>query len=145
MTVRVTRSFTVALSLERVWDLLSDPEKRAEAISVVDGYEYSGDGEEMIWYLSLPVPGIRKHIEVRTRDIERDPPNYVQFEGHSRVMDVMGEHDITDVEGGSRIENQFVVEGSLPGVERFFKRSLDSELDNIRDQLVTVVEDPGID
>lgn len=139
MTVRVTRTFTVALSLERVWELLSDPEKRAEAISVVDGYEYSEDGEEMIWYLSLPVPGIKKRIEVRTRDIERDPPNYVQFEGQSRVMNVIGEHNITAVDGGTRIENEFVVEGKIPGVERFFKRGLDTELENIRQQLVTVV------
>jgi len=47
-------------------------------------------------------------------------------------MDVTGEHEIVETDDGARLENAFVVNGKLPGVERFFKRNLDSELENLQ-------------
>jgi len=46
-------------------------------------------------------------------------------------MRVIGEHDLEPLDGGTRLTNQFTVEGKVPGVERFFKRNLDGELDNL--------------
>lgn len=46
-------------------------------------------------------------------------------------MRVVGEHDLEAVDGGTRLTNRFTVEGKVPGVERFFKRNLDAELDNL--------------
>ncbi len=132
MTVRVSRTFTVPLSQDDAWELLSDPAKRAEAISVVDSYESNDAGNnEMTWHVKLPIPAVNSTIAVETADLERDPPNFVKFEGRSRMMQVIGEHELTAVDDGTRIVNRFAVDGSVPGLERFFKRNLDDELDNI--------------
>jgi hypothetical protein len=47
-------------------------------------------------------------------------------------MRVTGEHTIETVaDDQCRLENEFIVDGRLPGVERFFKRNLDRELKNL--------------
>lgn len=146
MTVRVTRTFDVTLPIQQVWNLLSDPENRAQAISVVERYELESDGGgEATWYLSLPIPALDSTLAVRTRDLERNPPKYVKFEGRSRVMNVIGEHELTETADGTRIENRFVVESRVPGLERFFKRNLDAELQNIKDMVERHVEDATVE
>ncbi|KDE59832.1 polyketide cyclase [Halostagnicola sp. A56] len=133
MTVRVDRSFEVEATPERVWEFISDPENRARAISVVSEYTIDDEaGREATWHVELPIPLVRQTITVETEDVTRAPPNEVAFVGRSKVMDVKGEHEITPTETGARLENQFVVDGKLPGVETFFKRNLDDELENLR-------------
>ncbi|SFS76831.1 SRPBCC family protein [Halostagnicola kamekurae] len=133
MTVRVDRSFEVDATPERVWEFISDPENRARAISVVSEYTIDDEaGREATWHVELPIPLVRQTITVETEDVTRAPPNEVAFVGRSKVMDVKGEHEITQTETGARLENQFVVDGKLPGVETFFKRNLDDELENLR-------------
>lgn len=130
MVVDVERTFEVDAPIEEVWELISDPQKRAEAISVVENY--SVEGEEFIWQLELPIPVVSGTIAVRTQDVRRDPPNYVKFVGRSRVMEVTGEHILKPTDsGGCFVRNRFVVNGKVPGVEKFFKRSIDEELDNL--------------
>ncbi|WP_336036887.1 CoxG family protein [Halobacterium yunchengense] len=130
MTVRVERTFDVSASPEEVWAFISDPEQRAAAISVVDSYER--DGDTTIWHVRLPIPVVRSTIEVETRDVEVRPPEYVKFVGKSRVFSVTGEHEVAAADGGSRVTNTFVVDGGVPGVERFFRRNLDEELDGLQ-------------
>ncbi|MFA9415243.1 SRPBCC family protein [Natrinema sp. HArc-T2] len=133
MTVRVDRSFDVAASPERVWEFIADPANRARAISVVETYTVEDqEGRRVTWQVSLPIPLIRKTVRVDTEDVTRRPPEYVKFVGKSKVMRVTGEHTIVETDAGSRLENHFVVDGKLPGVEKFFKRNLDSELENLR-------------
>lgn len=129
MVTEVERTFRVDAPVEDVWELIADPEVRARAISIVDSYEM--DGDELVWHLKLPIPGIRRTISVRTRDVERDDPRFVQFVGRSKVMDVRGEHELSPSNGGSTVRNRFVVEGKLPGIERFFERNIDDEMDNL--------------
>jgi carbon monoxide dehydrogenase subunit G len=130
MTVRVERTIEIAAPPERVWEFIADPGKRARPISVVDSFEVHDD-THATWHLSLPLPLVNRTITVETEDTERDPPNHVEFVGRSRVMRVVGEHDLEAVGEGTRLTNRFTVEGKLPGVERFFKRNLDDELDNL--------------
>lgn len=130
MTVRVERTFDLSVSPEDVWAFISDPEKRASAISVVDSYEHEGD--TTTWHVRLPIPVVRSTIAVETRDVEQDPPRYVRFVGKSHIFNVTGEHEIEDRDGGSRLLNRFVVDGKMPGVETFFKRNLDDELEELR-------------
>jgi carbon monoxide dehydrogenase subunit G len=130
MTVRVERTFDVSAPPEDVWAFISDPEQRAAAISVVDSYER--DGDTTTWHVRLPIPVVRKTISVETRDVEVDAPRYVKFAGKSRVFDVTGEHEVEPADGGSRVTNRFVVDGKVPGVERFFERNLDDELDELQ-------------
>ena len=142
MTVRVDRSFELNATSEEVWAFISDPAKRAGAISVVDEFELrTEDGREATWHVSLPIPMVRRTVRVDTRDVKREPPSYVEFTGTSKVMNVVGKHRIEEVEGGCELVNEFVVDGKLPGVERFFKRNLDGELENLertlRDELHT--------
>ncbi|WP_226481571.1 SRPBCC family protein [Natrinema amylolyticum] len=133
MTVRVDRSFEVAASPERVWEFIADPANRARAISVVQEYSVDdSDGRRVTWQVKLPIPLVRKTVTVNTEDVTRRPPEYVKFVGKSKVMEVTGEHEIVDTEDGTRLENHFVVDGKLPGVEKFFKRNLDSELRNLQ-------------
>lgn len=140
MVTDVERTFHVDAPVEDVWELIADPEVRAKAISVVDSYDVNGD--ELVWHLELPIPALRRTIAVRTRDVERDEPRFVQFVGRSKVMDVRGEHELTATNGGCSVRNQFVVEGKFPGVERFFKSNIDGEIDNL---LVYVSESLGLD
>lgn len=129
MTVRVSRTFEFDAPPERVWEFIADPGKRAAAISVVEGYE--SDGTTATWHVRLPIPLISSTITVETRDIEREPPRHVKFVGRSRALEVTGEHTIEETDHGCRLHNEFVVEGQLPGVEHFFQRRLDRELDNL--------------
>jgi hypothetical protein len=46
-------------------------------------------------------------------------------------MRVQGEHELEATDTGCRLHNRFVVDGKVPGLERFFKRNLDDELTNI--------------
>ncbi|WP_318569818.1 SRPBCC family protein [Salinigranum marinum] len=132
MTVRVQRTFEFDAPGERVWEFISDPGKRAEAISVVERFEVGESGDRATWHITLPIPVISQTAEVETRDVVVDPPQYVKFVGKSRVMRVTGEHTVERVDDSScRLVNEFVVDGRLPGVERFFKKNLDRELRNL--------------
>lgn len=134
MTVRVERTFELSVSPEDVWAFISDPEKRADAISVVDSY--TSDGDTTTWHVELPIPVVRSTIDVKTRDVEVDAPTFVKFVGKSGIFNVTGEHEIHEVEGGgSTLTNRFVVDGKVPGVEQFFKRNLDGELDRLQRKL----------
>ncbi|WP_410765011.1 SRPBCC family protein [Haloferax sp. DFSO60] len=140
MTVRVRRTFEFDAPVEEVWTFISDPAKRADAISVVERFDVSSDGRRATWHIALPIPLIRSTVEVETEDVELDEPRFVRFVGRSRVMRVTGEHTIEETEGGSRLINEFIVDGKLPGVETFFERNLDRELDNLEHALRTEVE-----
>ena len=133
MTVRVERTVDLPAERERVWAFLTDPAKRAGAISVVDDFDIHDEaGRKATWYLDLPVPLLRNALAIETQDVERDEPRYVKFTGRSRAMNVVGEHELEETEGGTRLTNRFTVEGRLPGVESFFERNLDGELENLR-------------
>ena len=137
MTVRAERVFHLAAPIETVWEFLADPARRASPISVVEEFELTEEGAT--WHVSLPIPVIDRTIAVETRDIERDPPRYVEFVGRSRAFRVTGSHELDSEDGGTRVTNTFVVEGRLPGVERFFRRRLDGELQNLEDAIEAAV------
>lgn len=130
MTVEVERTFELAAPREDVWEFISDPEKRAAPISVVKDYEETGD-RTAVWHVKVPVPMVDRTIAIETRDTDRREPEYVRFVGRSKVLNVVGEHELEAVEGGTRLTNRFTVDGKLPGIERFFKKNLDAELDNL--------------
>jgi carbon monoxide dehydrogenase subunit G len=130
MTVRVERTFELDAPPEEVWEFIADPGKRAEPISVVESFDIH-DETRATWHISLPIPLVNRTISVETEDTERDPPTHIEFVGRSRVLRVVGEHDLEAVDGGTRLHNRFTVEGKMPGVERFFERNLDEELDNL--------------
>ena len=132
MTVRVGRTFEFEAPVDDVWAFIADPEKRADAISVVDDYDlHAEDGRRATWHVRLPIPMLDATVTVETEDVTRDPPRYVEFVGRSRAFNVTGEHTIEGTPEGSRLHNEFTVDGALPGVERFFKRNFDDELDNL--------------
>ena len=130
MTVRVSRTFEFDVPGERIWEFIADPEKRAGAISVVDSFDIH-DEQRATWHVQLPIPLINSTVKVETQDVLREPPTRVKFEGRSKALRVTGEHTITETDGGCKLKNEFVVDGKLPGVEQFFKRNLDAELDNL--------------
>lgn len=145
MTVTVDRTFSFAESPAAVWAFIADPAKRAGAISVVERYEVDDDanGDEGTWHVRLPIPVVQKTTAVETRDVERREGEYVKFVGRSKVMRVMGEHEIVPTEEGCDLVNRFRVEGKLPGVETYFKRNLDGELDNLEAALREELELPA--
>ena len=132
MTVRVERTFTFDAPAEQVWEFIADPAKRAEAISVVESYEVADDaGREATWHVSLPIPGVGATVAIETEDVERDPPHRVKFVGKSTALRVTGTHTIETDGETTTLHNEFVVDGRLPGVERFFKKNFEAELDNL--------------
>jgi len=136
MTVRIERAFELDAPLEAVWSFIADPGKRADPISVVERYELGEEGEAT-WHLSLPLPMVNRTIAVETTETDRERPRYVRFVGRSKVMRVVGEHELESPDDGqrTRLTNRFVVDGRLPGVERFFERNFDTELDNLEDAI----------
>jgi len=56
-------------------------------------------------------------------------------------MRVVGEHSLGERDDDTQLTNRFVVDGKLPGVERFFKRNLETEFDNLER---TLHEDLGL-
>lgn len=143
MTVRVRRAFEFDAPPDRIWDFISDPGKRASAISVVESYEVEEGSNRATWEVSLPIPFTNTTATVETEDVEFDPPRHVKFVGKSKVMRVTGEHTIEAIDGGTKLLNLFVVDGRVPGVERFFKRNLDRELKNLEAALRREVESPA--
>ena len=142
MTVRVERTFEFDAARDDVWDFIADPEKRARPISVVDEFEVTGDRTAR-WHVRLPIPVIRRTIAVDTEDEEVDPPRFVRFVGRSKVFRVVGEHELTELDGGrTSLRNRFMVDGRVPGVERFFERNLDAELENLQE---AIAADLGIE
>lgn len=140
MTTRLERSFVIDAEPASVWEFIADPEARANAISVVSGWREEGDS--FVWDVSLPIPFVSQTVPVRTREVERVEGERVKFVGDSSVMQVTGEHVLSAVEtGGTKVVNRFEVDGKLPGVERFFKRNLDSELDNLERALRFTLSD----
>ena len=139
MTIRVQREMTVEAPPERVWAFIADPNRRAAPISVIEDWTVHDDGSAT-WHVALPIPLIDRTVTVETKDVERRPEEFVKFTGKSRVMRVVGEHELEPVDGGTRLTNTFVVEGRFPGVERFFERNLDRELANLEDALRTDLE-----
>ncbi len=136
MTVRAERTFDLAIPPDRVWEFIADPGNRARSISVVTDYTIKNDdATHVTWHVELPIPLVRRTIAIETEDVSRQEPTYVRFVGRSKVMDVTGEHEIAPNNGGSILANRFTVEGKLPGVEKFFKRNLDAELENLRRDL----------
>jgi carbon monoxide dehydrogenase subunit G len=134
MTVRVERTVRLDAPREKVWEFISDAEKRASPISVVEDFELVDD-RRANWFLRLPIPVINRTIRVETEERKRDPPKFVEFVGKSKVMRVVGTHKLAEDGDGTELMNRFVVEGKLPGVERFFKRNMDAEFDNLEDAL----------
>ncbi|WP_338728021.1 SRPBCC family protein [Haladaptatus sp. DJG-WS-42] len=137
MTVRVAETFELPATPARVWEFIADPAKRAEYISVVDSYTIDNkEGTKATWQISIPIPFIDKTVPVRTEDVKREEPRFIKFVGKSSVMHVVGEHELTETETGTQLANRFVVEGKVPGVERFFKRNLSKELSNLEAALL---------
>jgi carbon monoxide dehydrogenase subunit G len=131
MTVRVERTFELAAPPADVWAFIADPRKRAEPISVVQEFEVTGE-HTAIWHVKLPIPYTDRTIAVETEDTRVEEPTYVEFVGRSKAMNVQGEHTLEPSEdGGTRLVNRFVVDGKVPGVERYFKGKLDEELENL--------------
>ncbi|WP_433624515.1 SRPBCC family protein [Halomicrococcus sp. NG-SE-24] len=141
MTVRVERTFDLAVPPEKVWDFISDPARRADAISVVADYDVEGD--RATWHIELPIPLMNQTIPVETEDVTREDSRYVKFVGRSSAMHVVGEHEIEPTDDGCRLVNRFVVDGRLPGIERYFKRHLNDELSNLEAALRREVEPPS--
>jgi carbon monoxide dehydrogenase subunit G len=130
MTVRVERTFDLGVPPETIWEFIVDPKRRASVISVVTDYEQTGE-RTAVWQVKLPIPFFDRTVPVETEDVERDPPRYVKFVGKSSALRVIGEHELSETEEGSRLVNRFTVDGKVPGIERYFKKNLDRELDNL--------------
>jgi len=143
MTVEVERAFEIDAPITAVWEQLTDETKRAETISVVESFEVRDRNghADVVWQLALPIPLVRSTVAVRTRDVDRDPPRYVKFVGRSKVLTVTGEHELSETDSRTRVVNRFVVDGKVPGVERFFKRNIDGEIENFRQAILAAVHE----
>jgi len=134
MVVRVERVVELPATPEQVWAFISDPAKRAGAISVVEDFEIL-DERRATWHVRLPIPVVNRQITFETEERRREPPTYVEFEGESKVAHIVGKHELEATADGTRLTNRFIVDGKLPGVERFFKRNFGDELDNLESAL----------
>ena len=138
MTARVSRRFRVEASPDAVWAFIADPAQRAGAISVVERFERTDEGYR--WHVRLPIPFIDRTIAVETRDVVIEPPEHVEFIGRSPAFAVRGVHDVDPVDAThTALETEFIVDGRIPGVERFFRENLDAELEHLAAALQATV------
>jgi len=140
VVVRVERSVEVAAPPREVWEFLADPKNRAEAVSVVERAEVHGP-ETVTWFVEIPVPYLDRTMEIRTEDRVRDPPNRAEWVGRATGIYVEGEHVVTGDDDTTTVENWFAVESSIPGVEGYFERNLEAEMENLRAALLSAVEE----
>jgi carbon monoxide dehydrogenase subunit G len=141
MTVRAERTSHVAAPPDAVWEYLIDPRRRAESISVIESYTVeSEDPERVVWEIDLPLRLLKRAARVRTETVVLDPPTHVKFTGESSLLSVTGEHFLEPTDDGTRVRHRFVVDGKFPGVETFFRRNLDDELENIERAMRTTLE-----
>ena len=139
MTIRVERTFELSAPVEDVWEFITDHEKRAHPISVVEDFEVH-DETHATWHLNVPIPAVDQTIAIETEDTDRNPPEYVKFIGRSRLLHVIGEHRLEPSNGRTQITNQFTVEGEVPGIERYFEQNFEDELENLETALRTELE-----
>jgi carbon monoxide dehydrogenase subunit G len=139
MTVRVERTFELSAPAEDVWEFLTDHEKRARPISVIEDFEVH-DETQATWHLNVPIPAVDQTIAIETEDTDRTPSEYIKFIGRSRVLHVIGEHRLESSNGRTQIANQFTVEGEVPGIERYFEQNFEDELENLETALRTELE-----
>jgi hypothetical protein len=84
----------------------------------------------------LPIPFIERTIAVETQDVVIEPPEHVEFIGRSPAFAVRGVHDVEPVdEAHTALDTAFIVDGKIPGVERFFQEHLDEELQHLASAL----------
>lgn len=138
MAVTITRTFEVnGHDCQSVWEFISNPERRADALGVVDDYEVLGtEPNRELWQLKIPIPLITGTVSVRTREVEREEGSHVKFRGRSKIMEIYGEHHLTEIDEGCRIDNKFRVNGKVPGIETFFKSNIGDEIDNLETELL---------
>lgn len=141
MVVRAERVVDVPAARERVWEFIDDPEKRSRPISVVEDFELLDDGRA-VWHVALPIPITDRTLRVETEERNRTPPEYVEFLGTSKAFRVIGRHELTEDGDSTKLRNSFEVDGRLPGVERFFKKNIDAELENLEE---AIFRDLGLD
>ena len=139
MTVLVERTFELSAPTEDVWNFITDHEKRASPISVIEDFE-AHDETHATWHLNVPIPAVDQTIAIETEDTDRNSPEYVKFIGKSRVLHVIGEHHLESSEGSTHMINQFTVEGEIPGIERYFEQNFDDEPENLETALRTELE-----
>lgn len=131
MTVRLEDTRRIDASPEAVWSFIADPGNRARAISTVRRFEvHGGPDRHTTWWIELPIR-LLGTITVETRERERREPEFVEFVGHSRAFEVVGNHRIEGRDGGTTFSSTFEVNGKLPGVERVFERQFPQELENV--------------
>ncbi len=141
MDSRDERDVTIQAPRERVWEFNDDAEKRARPVSIVEDFELLSESEAA-WEVSLPIPLSDRTLRVETEDQNRTPPEYVEFVGNSKAFRVIGEHELTEVDGEPELRLSFSVDGRVPGVERFFKKNIDAELENLEQ---AILDDLGIE
>jgi carbon monoxide dehydrogenase subunit G len=138
MTARISRRHRFEASPETVWSFIADPAQRAAAISVVDRFEDTDAGYR--WHVRLPIPLVNQTIAVDTEDVVIDPPRHVEFIGRSPAFAVRGVHDVEPIDAThTALDTEFIVDGKLPGVERFFRQNLDQELQHLAASLRAVI------
>lgn len=131
--MEVERTAELGAAPHEVWELISDPAERAGAISFVKDYEVRND--EATWHVELPIPLLRPRIDLETRDVEKDPLRYVKLIGRSRLLELTGEHWLEPIEGGTRLTVRVRAEAGAPLVEKFMRKKLEDEVDDLLDTL----------
>ena len=134
MAREVRRVLAIDGSIDAVWNILSDPAVRAEAIGLVESYTVEND-TTVTWHVRLPIPLVRSTVPVTTTDTTREPPELVEFTASSTAFKLRGRHRLETVDGQTHVENVFAIDGFVPGLERFFVRHLDQELKSLQTTL----------
>lgn len=135
MTQPIRREIEVDVSRAEVWAFLSCHRRKAAVIDQVAEVDVQGDDAE--WRVRIPLPAVRSHVRVRTRDLAKEAPRFVRFSASAPMVQLTGEHELEELGAQRcRVISRFWIDTQVPGLKQAFRHQLDRLLPRLLSALV---------
>ncbi|HIH43972.1 MAG TPA: SRPBCC family protein [Candidatus Methanoperedenaceae archaeon] len=90
-----TITFVVNTTLERVWDFMADPKLHTHCIPGCVSCEITGP-DTNLWIMDLELGPFIKRLEVKSRNVEINPPRSGKWEGQTEGAKIIVEMQLAD-------------------------------------------------
>jgi carbon monoxide dehydrogenase subunit G len=87
--------FEVNAPIEKVWGVMSNPEKHTHCIPGLLSCEVTGP-DTTLWIMEMQFGPFIKRVEMKSRDVEVDPPYYGKWEGKAKGIKMSGKIDLKE-------------------------------------------------
>jgi carbon monoxide dehydrogenase subunit G len=87
--------FEVKAPIESVWGLMADPQMSTHCIPGLLACKVTGPNTNL-WLMEFQIGPIIKRIEMRSTNVELDPPNHGKWVGKAKGIRMSGEIDLKE-------------------------------------------------